>query len=98
MVCSHLVELEKDLLATMIPVTYRGQAWGDNCREWVYFDCVLDVNKLREIYSLPEFVLHHKNTDQRSGTEEGLQCDRCKDGIMGYLADGNEEKRKFPFW
>lgn len=98
MLCPHLVELEKDLMNAMVPVTFRGQAWGGNCREWVYFDCVLDVKKLREIYLLPDFVLHHKNIDQRSGTEEGLQCDRCKDGVMGYLDDGNTVKRKFPFY
>lgn len=96
MECPHLAELEKDLLSAMIPVTYRGQAWGDNCREWVYFDCVLDVERLRVEYSLPDFVRHHENLDQRSGTESGLVCERCKDGVMGYLSTHNPSGRIFP--
>jgi hypothetical protein len=96
MLCPHLAELEKDLLNAMIPVTYRGQAWSDNCREWVYFDCVLDMARLKAEYQLPDFVKHHENRDQRSGTELGLVCDRCKDGIMGYLSEGNELKQVFP--
>ena len=42
MVCEHLAALEKELIAAGVPITYRGQAWSDNCREWVYFDCCLD--------------------------------------------------------
>lgn len=98
MVCAHLAELEKDLLAAWIPVTYRGQAWGDSCREWVYFDCVLDVERLKVEYRLPEFVKHHENLDPRSGTESGLVCERCKDAIMGYLSTENPSKRIFPIY
>jgi hypothetical protein len=96
MLCPHLAELEKDLLNAMISVTYRGQAWSENCREWVYFDCVLDVERLKVDYQLSDFVKHHENKDQRSGTESGLVCDRCKDGIMGHLMDGSGSKKKFP--
>ena len=46
MVCEHLVALEEALLAAGVPVTSRGQAWTDNCHEWVYFDVVLDVEAL----------------------------------------------------
>lgn len=66
-----------------IPETFRGQAWSDHCREWVYFDCVLDVEALKSRLQLPGFVEKHENTDLRSGTELGLVCTECYDAIMG---------------
>src|SRR4051794_13129334 len=36
MVCEHLAELEHALIAAHIPITFRGQLWTSNCREWVY--------------------------------------------------------------
>ena len=82
--CEHLRPLEKEIQATGIKETFRGQAWTDNCREWVYFDCYLDVEKIRERFQLPLFVETHVNEDPKSGYEEGLVCSQCKDGIMGY--------------
>jgi hypothetical protein len=43
MTCEHLLPLEEALLAEGIRETSRGQAWSENCREWVYFDCRLDL-------------------------------------------------------
>ena len=82
--CRHLAPLEKELHRLGIKETYRGQPWSENCREWVYFDCYLDIENLRIRLHIPDFVTHHRNDDQRSGTEEGFYCEKCKDGIMGY--------------
>lgn len=30
-----------ELLDRGIAITYRGEAWSDNCREWAYFDCYI---------------------------------------------------------
>ena len=81
--CEHLSELENEIKQQGIPETYRGQAWGDNCREWVYFDCYLDIRSLRRRFHLPEFINHHRNNDPKSGTEEGFECTLCNDAIMG---------------
>ena len=81
--CEHLQPLENYLKAEKIPETFRGQAWSDNCREWVYFDCVLETESLRSRFRFPSFVVKHENTDERSGTELGLVCTLCKDAIMG---------------
>ena len=81
--CEHLQQLEEYLKYEKIPETFRGQAWSDNCREWVYFDCILDTESLKANFQLPGFVVTHENTDVKSGTELGLVCTRCKDAIMG---------------
>jgi hypothetical protein len=81
--CEHLQALEADLLLAGIQETFRGKAWSANCREWVHFNCVLDIEKLRLKYSLPDFVINHHNDDPRSGLEVGLVCTVCKDAVIG---------------
>lgn len=81
--CEHLLPLEKHLQAQGIPETFRGQAWSTNCREWVYFDCYLDISSLQEKFGFPAFVKHHVNNDPRSGLEEGFVCYECHDAIIG---------------
>ncbi len=81
--CEHLRPLEDELQRLGVKETYRGQPWSDNCREWVYFDCYLEIDTLRERLNLPDYVIHHCNDDQRSGTEEGFYCTQCHDAIVG---------------
>ena len=83
LMCEHLQSLEDYLKSKKIRETFRGQAWSDNCRDWVYFDCVLEPESLRTRFHLPSFVIRHENTDEISGTELGLVCTQCKDAIMG---------------
>ena len=66
-----------------IPETHRGQVWSDNCREWVYFDCILDLRSLRERFRLDEIVEDHDHRGTHDGCERGFYCSRCHDGIMG---------------
>jgi hypothetical protein len=89
--CEHLIALENELKAQNIKETYRGQPWSDNCREWVYFDCALDLERIRKRYNFPDFISTHVNNDSRSGLEAGFVCDQCHDAIMGHhpsLASG----------
>ena len=81
--CEHLLPLENEIRRRGGVETYRGQAWTENCREWVYFDCYLDIKKLRKRFNLPGFIRHHVNDDERSGAEEGFVCEKCKDAVMG---------------
>jgi hypothetical protein len=85
MVCAHLAAVEAEVVASGAKETYRGQPWSDNCREWVYFDVVLDVDALRRRLKLAPCVEVHENTDPRSGTERGLVCTRHQDGVIGLL-------------
>jgi hypothetical protein len=81
--CEHLIELDRELKSKGIKETFRGQPWSDNTREWVYYDCVLNLSKVRARYDFPDFISAHINDDNRSGTEAGFYCERCKDGVMG---------------
>ncbi len=83
MTCRHLRRLERALEAAGIPETCRGQAWSDNCREWVYFDCVLDLASLRARFRLADVVVDHAHRGTHDGCEQGFYCSRCHDGVMG---------------
>lgn len=89
MVCEHLAELEQRLLNAGAKETYRGTPWGKNCREWVYYDVILDVDALRTNLRLPDFVEVHENTDERSGLEKGFYCSLCHDAVMGRVKGAN---------
>jgi hypothetical protein len=84
-ICEHLRDVEAAVVATGARETSRGQAWTDNCREWVYFDTHLDIAGLRATLDLDACVVEHENTDPRSGTERGLVCTVHHDGVMGLL-------------
>ncbi|MBC7856496.1 MAG: hypothetical protein IAF94_23955, partial [Pirellulaceae bacterium] len=78
------------LLSRGIEETFRGQAWSANCREWVYFDCVLELAAVRKRLALSYFVVDHINDDFRTGRERGFCCSQHHDGIIGgYELEGD---------
>ena len=83
MVCEHLASLEQALIAAGMRETFRGAAWSRNCREWVYFDCVLDRIAIRERMQLPACVQDHEHLGTHDGQEAGFVCAMCHDGVMG---------------
>jgi hypothetical protein len=83
MVCEHLAELERGLIAAGVRETFRGHAWSNKCREWVYFDCVLDLAALRQRLKLPDCVRDHEHLGTHDGQELGFVCAACHDAIMG---------------
>ena len=99
MVCQHLAQLEQELLAAKILVTFRGQAWSSNCREWVYFACWLDRPSIRSRMAFPEFVKDHDHRGTHDGRESGLVCTQCNDAVMGlYAPDQSESSGKYPIF
>lgn len=70
--CDHLLRLDQELKLKGIKETSRGQAWSKNCREWVYYDCVLALEKLKQRFAFPDFITIHTNHDERSGLEAGV--------------------------
>jgi len=83
MVCEHLSPIEQALLTRGVAVTFRGQAWSQNCREWVYFDCFLDTPAIRGSFTMPPFVQDHSHRGTHDGEEFGLVCTQCHDAIVG---------------
>lgn len=94
MTCNHLNILEKELLNQRIKVTYRGQAWSKNCREWVYFDCLFsDLDKTIQRLNLDRKIVKiHSHFGTHDGQEYGLVCAKCNDGILGYHPDSLKAK------
>jgi hypothetical protein len=92
MVCAHLAALENELIAAGVRETARGQVWSQNCREWVYFDAVLELDALAARLAFDVCVEVHQNLDPRSGLESGFVCRRCNDAVMG-LVDGERRYR-----
>jgi hypothetical protein len=83
--CRHLHALEAELIAGGVRETYRGTPWSMNCREWVYFDVVLDVSAIMARLRFPPCVEVHENPDPKSGTERGFVCTECNDAVMGLV-------------
>jgi hypothetical protein len=88
MTCQHLRALEAELVAAGVKETYRGASWTTNCREWVYFDVILDTSALISRMCFPPCVKVHENLDPKSGTERGFVCTECDNAIMGVLSGG----------
>ena len=89
MVCRHLEPIEKTLQALHVEETFRGDAWSKNCREWVYFRCILDLEKARRAFEMDPCVENHDLVDARLGSELGLYCRNCHDGVMGLNPKGS---------
>lgn len=83
MSCEHLQALEQALIDAGIRETFRGQAWTNNCREWVYFDCRLDRSKRRQRFHFQACVADHEHLGTHDGQEAGFICTIHHDGIMG---------------
>lgn len=71
------------MLARGVRETFRGAAWSRHCREWVYFDCFLDLPALRARFAFPACVADHAHRGTHDGQEAGLVCETCCDAVMG---------------
>jgi len=72
MICEHLRPLEEALIGRGYSVTYRGQTWTRNCREWVYFDCVLALADIRQNFAFDACVEDHVHRGTHEGSEQGF--------------------------
>jgi len=83
MICERLRPIEESIQARGIRETFRGQAWSANCREWVYFDCFIDLAAVRSKLALADCVCDHVHRGTHDGQERGFYCSQCNDGVMG---------------
>jgi hypothetical protein len=83
MLCEHLRALDEAIALAGIGESFRGEAWSKACREWVYYECVLDREAIRRRFSLAPCVVDHDHYGTHDGQEEGLVCAEHRDGIMG---------------
>lgn len=93
MVCEHVAPVEEALRAAGAAETYRGTPWSRHCREWVYYDCVLDRVSLRARLALAPCVVDHEHRGTHDGSEAGFVCDACHDGVLGrHPAEGGSAR------
>lgn len=85
--CEHLLKVENYIKAKGIQEVFRGRPWGKNCREWVYFNCILDTEELKIKLELNACVETHEYSDSKVANELGLFCTSCRDGIMGVIPE-----------
>jgi hypothetical protein len=90
--CEHLIELENYIKNKNIKEIFRGKAWSENCREWAYYDCIFNINRLKEKFNLNNCVTIHEYNDIKIANELGFYCNNCKDAIIGF--NQNNEKTK----
>ena len=93
--CAHLKPVEDYLLSKGYKEIYRGQVWSNNCREWIYFNTVLQPKELINQFKLESFIIIHDYEDIKVGAELGLECTICKDAIMGYHPNSAYSKEKY---
>lgn len=92
MLCEHLSKLENELSNNRIKETYRGMPWSNNCREWVYYDCFLNLHELRQRLQLDNCVVDHEHLGTHDGQEAGFVCSIHHDAIMGVHKEYAEGK------
>lgn len=80
-----LRNIAKSLTNKGIEITYFGRAWTGQHADWIYFDTVLDVEKLKNLYQLDAHILIHENLDPKSGTEKGFIDEQTGEGLMGKI-------------
>jgi hypothetical protein len=96
MTCEHLMELEQALIAEGFEETFRGKAWSENVREWVYFKVCFDRPAVHRRFSFDPCVVDHEHTGTHDGQEAGFVCLEHQDGVMGVHPDYGQDVPIFP--
>ena len=78
-----LKRLANYLIKKKTEITYWGKAWSESQSDWIYFDKVLDLEKLRTKLNFGENIIDHQNLDNRSGLEKGFIDKKTGEGVMG---------------
>jgi len=82
----ELRKLAKHLKKEKCKITFFGKAWSKQTADWIYFDTVLNVEKLKKKFDFGDHIQIHKNTDPRSGKELGFIDSKTGEGLMGRLS------------
>jgi hypothetical protein len=81
--CEHLKPVEDYLRGKGIPVFSSARPWSANCHIWVYFDALLDCQRLIDGLNLATCIQIHDHRGTHDGSERGIVCSIHNDGIMG---------------
>jgi hypothetical protein len=81
--CEHLKPAEKYVRDQGGRVVSAGRPWSANCHVWVYFDTMLDSDRLIKGLGLDPCVQVHDHRGTHDGSERGIVCTIHHDGLMG---------------
>lgn len=81
--CEHLSAAEEYIRNQGGRVISTGRPWSANCHVWVYFDTLLDCDRLIKGLHLDSCVQIHDHRGTHDGSERGIVCTIHHDGIMG---------------
>jgi hypothetical protein len=81
--CEHLTPAEKYVRDHGGRVVSAGRPWSANCHVWVYFDTMLDSDRLIKGLGLDPCVQAHDHRGTHDGSERGIVCTIHHDGLMG---------------
>jgi hypothetical protein len=81
--CEHLRTAEKYVRDHGGRVLSAGRPWSANCHVWVYFDTILDCDRLIHGLGLASCVQIHDHRGTHDGSERGIVCTVHNDGVMG---------------
>jgi hypothetical protein len=81
--CEHLSQAERYILSQGAKVVSCCRPWSENCHIWVYFDAMLDCERLIQGLGLDACIVIHDHRGTHEGSERGLVCSVHHDGLMG---------------
>jgi hypothetical protein len=81
--CEHLQAAEKYVRDQGGRVVSTGRPWSANCHIWVFFDTILDSDRLIQGLGLDPCVQVHDHRGTHDGSERGIVCSIHHDGLMG---------------
>lgn len=81
--CEHLTGALQYILGQGAEIVFCGQPWSRNCHIWIYFDALLDCERLKTGLSLDACVQIHDHRGTHDGRERGLVCTTHYDALMG---------------
>jgi hypothetical protein len=81
--CEHLKVAEEYVRNQGGRVISSGRPWSANCHIWVYFDTLLDCDRLIKGLGLASCIQIHDHRGTHDGSERGIVCSIHHDGIMG---------------
>ena len=82
-VCEHLQPADKYVRDQGAHVISAGRPWSANCHIWIYFDALLDCERLIKGLGLAPCVQIHDHRGTHDGSERGIVCTIHNDGVMG---------------
>ena len=87
MICEHLAPLLDHLQQGEMPEQFvypPPASEQPRPRTRWYFDCILDLRRLRKRFDLPEFVADEATWGTHAGEEQGFHCRQDDVWLMGH--------------